>query len=214
MGALLSRPCRVLVIVSRPDGSADVSYRSIASKVFQELHGRPSFAVTVLRPRSFTECARALRDANSAGEPFDIIHFDGHGFHAGPETDDEGGTTAVEPGGYILFEDEGGAQPRLISGKDFGAIVAETGVRAVVLNACRSGHTRLPVLEADSIFRESRISSFAHDLMFAGVSFVVAMRYNVYVASATRYIEEFYRQLGRAQRLSVAASLARKHRER
>jgi hypothetical protein len=37
------------------------------------------------------------------------------------------------------------------------------------------------------------------------------MKFNVYVSSATRYFEEFYRQLGRSQSLCTAASLARKH---
>jgi hypothetical protein len=69
---LILRSCRVLLVISRPDGPADVVYRSIASKVFQELHGKSTFTVTVLRPPSFSACARALREAKSTGEPFDI----------------------------------------------------------------------------------------------------------------------------------------------
>ena len=209
--ALVLPSCRVLLVISRPDGSSDVSYRSIASKVFHGLRGTPTFAVTILRPPSFTECARALRDAKSTGQPFDIIHFDGHGFYAEPETANGNPTQGIAPGGYILFEDEGQPQPRLISGREFGAIVAETGVRAVVLNACRSAHSAAPRPNADVLVSESPISSFAQELLLSGVSTAVAMKYNVYVSSAMRFVEEFYRQLGRGERLSIAASLARKH---
>lgn len=192
--------CRVLLITSRPSGQDDVAYRSIAMKVFRELTQMAEYDVTFLRPPTFAECARTLRDAHAEGLPFDIVHFDGHGFYTAAEE------TATQPvaGSYILFEGEGGQNHRAVSGRDFANLLAETGCQHVVLNACRSAH----VGGSDA---NNALSSFSDELVRRGAHVVVSMRYNVYVASALRFIGEFYRQLGRGQSLVSAASLASKN---
>src|ERR1017187_9933385 len=91
-----------------------------------------------------------------------------------------------------------------VSGRDFANLLAETGCQHVVLNACRSAH----VGGSDA---NNALSSFSDELVRRGAHVVVSMRYNVYVASALRFIGEFYRQLGRGQSLVSAASLASKN---
>lgn len=198
--------CRVLLITSRPSGADDASYRSIASKVMDTLRSSTECDVTFLRPPTFTECARVLRDAKSDGRPFDIIHFDGHGFYFAPDE-----LTTANPGAYIFFENESTEGERAISGHDFAGLVAETGSAAVILNACRSAHVGHQGARANNELTPSAaINSFSHDLINGGVRVVVAMKYNVYVTSALRFVGEFYRQIGREQTVVGAASLARK----
>jgi len=200
-----NNPCRLLLVISRPAGTQDVGYRSIASKIFAALRGNPAFEISVLRPSTFTALAKTLRDAQVDGRAFDVVHFDGHGIHTGVGNARPG---ELAPGGYIVFEDEHPGGVRFISGWEFGALMTECGVAAVVLNACRSARGAEDV-RVDQKGR--RITSFADHLVSQGVSSVIAMQYNVYVASAVLYMEEFYRQLGRGASFAVAATLARKH---
>jgi len=198
-------PCRLLLVISRPAGTQDVSYRSIASKIFAVLRSNPVFEISVLRPSTFTALAKTLRDAQADGSAFDVVHFDGHGIHAGIGN---AGPSELAPGGYIVFEDEHPGEARFISGSEFGALMTECGVAAVVLNACRSARGAEDIRVDE---KGRRITSFADHLVSQGVSSVIAMQYNVYVASAALYMEEFYRQLGRGISFAVAATLARKH---
>lgn len=196
--------CRVLLITSRPAGTEDVSYRSIATKVFQALQASEHFEVTFLRPATFAHCARVLRDAIAAGHPFNIVHFDGHGLFVDRELSSTG---VVET--YVIFEDSAVAEGRPISGREFASLLAETGPTAVVLNACRSAHAGIPAYNTEED-QQPVTNSFSHDLIMGGVSVVVAMNYNVYVPSAARFMDQFYRQLSAGHSISVAVSLARK----
>jgi tetratricopeptide (TPR) repeat protein len=194
---------KILLVISRPDGTEDVEYRTIASTIFDSLRTSPRFEVVVLRPPTYEQLARTLRDAASDGEPYDLVHFDGHGFYQHPilhSCSDE------DAGGYIVFENgvADGGQP--VSGSEFAALASGCGVKAVVLNACRSAYQEPIGNEASR-----PTDSFAHSLLIAGVPGVIAMNFNVYVVSARRFMEEFYRQLERGQTLSMAASLARKN---
>lgn len=197
---------KLLLVISRPDGSEDVAFRTIASTVLHSLRASPNFQAVVLRPPTYEELARVLRDAANDGDPYDLVHFDGHGFyHAHPVN----GSADENVGGYIVFEDNADEGGHAVSGAEFAALASECGVRAGVLNACRSAYQE-PNDNADSS-RARPAASFAYSLLTAGVPAVVAMNFNVYVVSAKRFMEEFYRQLERGQTLSVAASLARKH---
>jgi tetratricopeptide (TPR) repeat protein len=202
---IVRRVCRILLVISRPSGTADVAFRSVASKLFEALRSHPAFEVTVLRPPTFSACAQTLRDAVRRGEPFDIVHFDGHGLHVGI---DAGASSSLPKGGYILFEYEYGEEARAVSGQEFGSLVTETGVASVVLNACRSSYSQTA---RDPQSDSNAVTSFAHEVMRTGACDVIAMAYNLYVSSAIRFIEEFYRLLSLGEPVRIAASAARKH---
>ncbi|MBI4907673.1 MAG: CHAT domain-containing protein [Acidobacteria bacterium] len=76
-------------------------------------------------------------------------------------------------------------------------MLAGAGVRAVILNACRSGYT-------------TGVASFGEELVRAGVHAVVAMQYSVYVESAAQFLSSMYEQLMRGRALSEAVTLARR----
>jgi tetratricopeptide (TPR) repeat protein len=202
---IVRRVCRILLVISRPSGTADVAFRSIASKLFEALRSNPAFEVTVLRPPTFSACAQVLRDAARCGEPFDIVHFDGHGLHVGT---DEEVSSNLPKGGYIIFEDDDGEEARGVSGREFGALIAETGTASVVLNACRSSYSGASTKGTSD---STAIAPFAIEVVRTGTCDAVAMAYNLYVSSAQRFMEEFYRLLGSGETLHTAASAARKH---
>ena len=90
----------------------------------------------VLRPPTFEQWGRGLRDAKTNGEPYHIVHFDGHGGY-GDVADDP------RPGehGYLFFENPVlDANSHRVDGPKLGSLLAETDVPVLVLNACRSAH--------------------------------------------------------------------------
>ena len=195
------RQCRVLLIISRPDHERDVAFRSVASKIFNALRDNSAFEVTV-SPPPFPHAPKLYATRACLGSPSTSSTlmvtvstartFEGAGFQ----------TT-----GYVVFEDEHEPKGRSISGTHFGGLLAEVGTFALILNACQSAFS------SDSeggTPAEGYADSFADDALRAGVPFLIAMKYNLYVSTAQRFMDEFYRQVGRGQTLSVAGALARK----
>jgi tetratricopeptide (TPR) repeat protein len=74
-------PIRILLVICRPGGRADVPFRSVASRIVKGLsaEARQVFDLDVLRPPTFERLAEALRAAKDAGQPYHVVHFDGHG---------------------------------------------------------------------------------------------------------------------------------------
>jgi tetratricopeptide (TPR) repeat protein len=197
---------KMLLVISRPGGTDDVGFRTIATTLFDGLKSNPQISVDVLRPPSFENLARVLRDASAGGTRYDLVHFDGHGFYSSAAST---GAVSGDIGGQLIFEHDSSDESQSVSGREFAALMSECGVKAVVLNACRSAHEELSDPDSSPLSRPP--ASFSRSLLLAGIPAVIAMNYNVYVASAKRFMEEFYRQLGRGVPFSVAGSLARKH---
>jgi hypothetical protein len=71
---------RVLMVISRPSGPADVGFRMIARPLLERLDAvRGRVDLVVLRPPTLDALVGTLAEAAAAGEPFQVVHFDGHG---------------------------------------------------------------------------------------------------------------------------------------
>ena len=79
-----SGPIRILLVICRPKEGEDVPFRSVASRLVKALtdDSRAVFQLHVLRPPTFEQLARTLRDAKRAGQPYHVVHFDGPGMYA------------------------------------------------------------------------------------------------------------------------------------
>jgi tetratricopeptide (TPR) repeat protein len=223
---------RVLLVICRPGGAEDVPFRSVASHLVRLSRGaREAFRLDVLRPPTFAQLRRVLEAARAAGDPYQVVHFDGHGAwldaQAAGEELPAGGfsrnlfsvVSPPRPGshGFLVFEDpETAGGPQLVDGPALGALLAGAGVGVLVLNACRSAHADLvtsPETEAEETDAHGRVrayGSLAQEVMDAGVAGVVAMRYNVYVVTAAAFIGEVYAGLLAGQPLGGAVSMARR----
>ena len=223
---------RVLLVICRPGGREDVPFRSVASHLVRLSRGaREAFRLDVLRPPTFAELARVLEAARNAGEPYQVVHFDGHGTYLDEETAAGGApgggfsrevfslVSPPRPGshGFLVFEDlDTPGRQQLVDGPALGAVLAGAGVAVLVLNACRSAHADLAAEpdtvtgEGDAHRRVRAYGSLAQEVMDAGVAGVVAMRYNVYVVTAARFIGEVYAGLLAGQPLGGAVSAARR----
>ena len=71
---------RVLLVICRPGGRADVPFRSVASRLVrggaEQMEG---LDLDVLRPATFARLSEVLHAAHDAGRPYHVVHFDGHG---------------------------------------------------------------------------------------------------------------------------------------
>ncbi len=143
---------RILLIICRPRGEEDVPFRSVASRLIKGLSedARAKFRLDVLRPPTFEQLGKILRAAKAEGQPYHVVHFDGHGTYADtgeisslPKKMRPVMVSTPRPGahGYLVFENPTLSENmQYVDGPSLGKLLAETGVPVLVLNACRSAH--------------------------------------------------------------------------
>jgi tetratricopeptide (TPR) repeat protein len=221
-------PIRVLLVICRPGGRDDVPFRSVASRLVKTLSTAQEFQLDVLRPPTFEQLGRVLRQAKAAGAPYHVVHFDGHGVFGSPGQLAGGRSRLLyadrRPGqhGYLEFEQSRmETNVELIDGPRLASLLVETSVSVLVLNACRSAHAEAPnkpetVHESqqgappDPHTEVRALGSLAQEVMDAGVAGVVAMNYNVYVVTAAQFVADLYAALVDGQALGEAVSMGRK----
>ncbi|MER7456627.1 CHAT domain-containing protein [Micromonospora sp. NPDC126480] len=198
-----SGPLRVLLVICRPDGAADVPFRSVARQLLRTGPVPPSgsgsaddLRLDVLRPATVERLAETVLAAARAGRPYHVVHFDGHGTYGAP--------TGSRRRGYLLFEQSGsGENRRPVDGRTVGDLLVRGQVPLLVLNACRSAYAEAPPAPAAGTEpgdgpghdRLRAFGSFAHEVAESGVPAVVAMGHNVYVGTAVRFTRALYRDL-------------------
>ena len=224
---------RILLVICRPGGGEDVPFRSVAGKLIKSLsdEARETFELDVLRPPTFEQLSKVLRNAKAKGEPYHIVHFDGHGGYLDTSNDKPSEflrrlvplmLSGPREGshGFLFFEhpkpDNTDENYQLVDGLVLGKLLVETDVPVLVLNACRSAHAEIQEKpntkeEAEDVHSQVRaFGSLAQEVMDTGVAGVVAMRYNVYVVTAAQFVADLYAALAQGQTLGEAVSMGRK----
>ncbi len=226
-----AKKVRILLVICRPGGSRDVPFRSVASQLIKGLNEdvHETFELNVLRPPTFEQLSKTLHEAKTQGRPYHIVHFDGHGGYVDLKKVKDGGLLRElmpvmlggiprsGPHGYLLFENpKKNDNIDWVDGLTLGMLMIETDTPVLVLNACRSAHAA-PLDEPD-VAKEvddphSQVRAFgslAQEVMDTGVAGVVAMRYNVYVVTAAKFVAQLYSSLASGQTLGEAVSMGRK----
>ncbi|MCB0294460.1 MAG: tetratricopeptide repeat protein, partial [Calditrichaeota bacterium] len=189
-------PIRVLLITSRPevteagDPVSYIDHRSSALPLTAAVEnlGEGLVKVDLLHPPTFPALKDALRRAREAGDPYEIVHFDGHGVY-----DRRVGL------GALCFEDPrdqeklGKRRMQLVHATGLAAELRAYGVPLIYLDACQSAQAT-----ADPM------ASVAAKLLEEGTSSVVAMSHSVLVETARRFVEPFYRALAEGRRVGDA----------
>ena len=180
-----ARVFSLLLIISR--GDDEMPFRTVAGGLVRMARRSGSMRITILRPPSLHRLREVLR-----GEPFDAVHFDGHG-------------SVGEGRGWLWFGDQ------KVTGERFAGILREGNVGRLVLNACRSAFVE-PFFEpsADVENPLSPINtSLAAEVLAAGIEPVVAMRYNVFDRTAQEFVAGLYETLAQGAGWTEAVASAR-----
>ncbi|MFI5727283.1 CHAT domain-containing tetratricopeptide repeat protein [Streptomyces cyaneofuscatus] len=199
---------RVLMVISRPQGTNDVGYQMIARPLLRRLEAvRGSVDLVVLRPPTLDRLREVLTEAQEAGKPFQVVHFDGHGvFGQMPATGAAGGWGPVMydtpgPQGMLAFEKPGGGSDLVGAGR-VARVLAGAEVPVVVLNACQSGQ-----LETQGGSQVE--AAVATRLLTEGCASVVAMAYSVFAVAAAEFMTAFYERLFAGDRVTDAVAAGR-----
>lgn len=188
-------PIRVLLLSPRPEvdeAGQPVGYldhRSSALPLIQAVENLGELVqVDILHPPTFPALKDALKKAKEAKNPYDIVHFDGHGVY-----DRRVGL------GALCFEapqDDKKLGQRLLAlvhARELAAELRQYGVPLIYLDACQT---------AQSVTDPK--ASVAAKLLEEGVGSVVAMSHSVLVETARRFVEPFYKSLAQGQRVGDA----------
>lgn len=189
---LAQLPLRILYIVSRPADAGFIDPRLTSKALFDALDPLGgNVRVDFCRPPTRDRMEKMLREGQQAGDPYGIVHFDGHGTF---QPDDQMGV--------LYFEMPVGIRVSAIdrvAADTLGKILAKYTVPLVILEACRSATVGNAVS-----------GSIAPRLIQAGVSSVVAMGHAVHVEATRLLLDCFYRELVRGTTIGQAMTEARK----
>ena len=178
-------PLRVLLVTCRPLRLNDAPYLSVAHAAAKAA-AEGGCRLQRLYPPTHTELRRVLDQAQSAGDPFTVLIFDGHG----------AGSRAGKP--CLIFESQFG--PAWVDGETFLHCLGHTPPRLIVLAACRTGRTMGP---------DPLSSNFAAALAAGSGAEVVAMNYNIAPWQASVTVTQVLRALMAGDSAAAGVAQAR-----
>ncbi|HLX56615.1 MAG TPA: CHAT domain-containing protein, partial [Ktedonobacteraceae bacterium] len=191
-------PLRVLLVTARPEETGFVDPRGIARELLDEVQGQietGAIELEFLRPPTLKALRQRLRDSK---RPVHVLHFDGHGAFDEKIGGHDEHLLDGSGHGKLAFEDDKG-QLDLVDAEDLAQVLQDSRIKLTVLTACQSAMS-----SADDAF-----SSVAARLIRGGIDAVVAMSASVLVASATLYVEAFYRAIAEGTPATMAQEQAR-----
>lgn len=189
-------PIRVLLLSPRPEVDEHgkpvgyIDHRSSALPLVQavETLGEDLVRVDILQPPTFAALKAALQRGRQENDPYEIVHFDGHGVY-----DRRVGL------GALCFEDPkdrqtlGQRRLQLVHANELASELRDYGVPLIFLDACQTAQTK-----------DDPKASVAAKLLEEGVGSVVAMSHSVLVVTAQRFVEAFYQRLAEGCRVGDA----------
>ncbi|MBU1724199.1 MAG: tetratricopeptide repeat protein, partial [Gammaproteobacteria bacterium] len=184
-------PIRILLLSPRPeqDGVGYIDHRASALPLVAAVEALGDLAeLSVLTPPTLGALEKELRRASEAGAPYHVVHFDGHGVY-----DQQHGL------GALCFEDPQDSHEltnrrmQLVHADTLAVLLRDYRIPLVFLEACQTAQT-----DTDPS------ASVAAKLLEEGIASVVAMTHSVLVATARRFVTQFYRTLAEGQRIGKA----------
>lgn len=184
-------PIRVLLVSPRPEDeyTGYFDHRSSALPLVEAVEDLGELVeLTVLTPPTFPALREALKRAADVGQPFDVVHFDGHGVY----------DRKLGLGGLCFEDPQDFNKPQqrrmsFVDAQEMAVIMRDYRIPLVFLDACQTAK-----IENDPT------ASVAARLLEEGVSSVAAMSHSVLVPTAERFVRAFYGELARGARVGAA----------
>lgn len=186
-------PLRILYLVSRPEDTGFIDPRMTTKALLAAIDPLGAdVQLDFCRPPTLARLGQMLREAQQAGNDYDVVHFDGHGSFL-PQSES----------GALCFEQSddgsGDSQTDLVAADRLGDLLAQHRILLVVLEACGSA-----TVGKTLVFR-----SVAPRLILAGVGSVVSMGHAVHVEAARILLDRFYRELASGTSIGHAVAQGR-----
>jgi tetratricopeptide (TPR) repeat protein len=188
-------PIRILLVSPRPEEENRIGYidhRISAKPLIEAVESLGELAtVYVLTPPTFPALGEALEKAAEAAQPFDVVHFDGHGVY------DQG--HGLHGLGALCFEDPNEMEKlerrkmQLVHAETLAEVIRDHRIPLVFLEACQSAKSE-----------DDPTASVAAKLLEEGVTSIVAMSHSVLVETAHRFVRAFYQELACGKRIGAA----------
>jgi tetratricopeptide (TPR) repeat protein len=187
---VVASPIRVLLITARPEDDACgyLDHRASALPLVAATEELGEvLRLSLLHPATYPALEAELARAQQAGEPYHVVHFDGHGIY----------DRRVGLGGFC-FEDPSDSHKlterrhQTVYTNQLGPLLNNYRIPLVLLEACQIAQA------------EAGAESVASDLLQRGVASVVAMSHSVLVETARRFVAAFYAELAKGQRVGQA----------
>lgn len=214
-------PLRVLVVSARPKGLPEPLFHSSAQTV---AHGSDTKGVewSSLRPATFAGLTNHLLEAESLGEPFHVVHFEGAAIRANIESDprtqvrSSDRSLPEEPQGrvrpYLLFDNRLDPEKlHLVDGLAVAELLSEARTPLLVLSNCCLQGGVAGASPRDGVGFESPTAFhlIGQELLDMDLGATVALPYPVDSDACARRLEKFYDCLAAGAWLSEAVAAAR-----
>jgi tetratricopeptide (TPR) repeat protein len=187
-------PIRILLVSPRPEKDDKgnrigyIDHRVSARPLVEAVENLGALArLTILQPPTYGALEQALLDGDD-GQPFDVVHFDGHGVYDRPLG--LGGLCFEDPGDEDRLEER---RMDFVDAVRLAGLVREHRIPLVFLEACET-----------AVATVDPTASVAGRLLEEGVTSVVAMSHSVLVETARRFVQAFYADLAQGARVGRA----------
>ncbi len=188
--AVVATPIRILLICARPEDDACgyIDHRASALPLVDAMEQLPGLVqLRILAPATLPALREELDRARREGEPYHVLHFDGHGVY----------DRRVGLGGLCFEHSDDaarmeGRRHQTIFTDQLGSLLRDHRIPLVYLDACQTAQA------------EQASESVAAEMLQRGVASVVAMSHSVLVETARRFVTAFYAALARGDRVGDA----------
>jgi tetratricopeptide (TPR) repeat protein len=187
---VLATPIRILLASPRPEDEACgyIDHRASSLPLVKAMEELGEVVhLTLLATPTLSALQQELQRAKAAGQPYHVLHFDGHGVY----------DRRVGLGGLCFEHDEDGEKigprrHRTVYTNELGPLLRDHGIALVFLEACQSAQA------------EQASESVASEMLKTGVASVVAMSHSVLVETSRRFVTAFYGALAKGARVGDA----------
>lgn len=187
---VVATPIRILLVTARPEDDACgyIDHRVSALPLVQAMEALPGLVeLHLLSPPTLAALRQALELAREREEPYQVVHFDGHGVYD-PNVG-LGGLCFEHPDDMAKLDDRRHVN---VYTDALGPLLRDYRIPLVFLEACQSAAA------------EQASESVASELLKVGVASVVAMSHSVLVETARRFVAAFYKALADGRRVGDA----------
>jgi len=188
--AVLRPPIRILLASPRPEDDACgyIDHRASALPLVDAVEALGGLVqLHLLTPPTYPALGMELARARKAGQPYHVVHFDGHGTY--DRNIGLGGLCFEQPQDTQRIE---GRRHQTIHTDQLGPLLRDQRIPLVFLEACQTAQA------------EQASDSVASELLKVGVASVVAMSHSVLVETSRRFVAAFYAALAEGARVGDA----------